>query len=143
MDRLSMANSLEVRSPLRDSTSVEYMATLPAFLKLRQSVSQHIFQRICYRLPPSVLSKRKQGFAIPGGRWFQSELWTAPEEIMLDPKSLGRSYFRRKTLRQKLRHHTTRRCDYSGWIWCLLALVPWFRRFVEAWPTQVDCAKRR
>jgi asparagine synthase (glutamine-hydrolysing) len=132
VDRMSMANSLEVRSPLLDHTLVEYMATLPVSLKLRNNVSKYIFRKFCSQLlPPSVLSKPKQGFALPKDRWFRQELHTAAEAVLLDTRTLTRGYFRKPTMQRLLQHHTTGRRDYSDWIWCLLVLEMWFRRILD------------
>jgi asparagine synthase (glutamine-hydrolysing) len=132
VDRMSMANSLEVRSPLLDYTLVEYMAQLPASLKLRQGVSKYIFRKVCGRLlPPSSLNKRKQGFAIPKDRWFQRELRASAEAILLDPRTLARGYFRQDTLRRLLQQHNSGRRDYSTWIWCLIVLEMWQRIFLD------------
>jgi asparagine synthase (glutamine-hydrolysing) len=132
VDRMSMANSLEVRSPLLDITLVEYMATLPVSLKLRDGVSKYILRQLCGRLlPPAVLTKRKQGFAIPKDRWFQHELRTSAEAILLDPHTLARGYFCKKTMARLLRHHATGQRDYSTWIWCLIVLEMWFRCFLD------------
>src|SRR5215468_145295 len=132
VDRMSMANSLEVRSPLLDVTLVEYMATLPATLKLQERVSKYILRKFCGRiLPDSVLTKRKQGFALPKDRWFQKELRAAAEELLLDRRALARGYFQPRTLRCLLRHHATGKRDYSAWIWCLIVLEMWFRIFLD------------
>src|SRR5207244_2059972 len=113
-----------------DYTLVEYMATLPVSFKLRGNVSKYVFRQVCRRmLPPSVLTKRKQGFALPKDRWFQTELWTSAEAILLAPRTLARGYFCQETLRRLLQHHATGRRDYSTWIWCLIVLEMWFRRF--------------
>ncbi len=134
VDRMSMANSLEVRSPLLDYSVVEYMATLPVALKLRGDISKYILRKLCGRLlPPSVLTKRKQGFAVPKGRWFQQELRASAEEILLDSRTLARGYFRKETLSRLLQHHATGRRDYSTWIWCLIVLEMWFRIFLDDW----------
>ena len=133
VDRMSMANSLEVRSPLLDVMLVEYMATLPATLKLRDRVSKYILRKFCGRiLPDSVLTKRKQGFALPKDRWFQKELRTAAEDLLLDSRTLTRGYFQPRTLQRLLQHHATGQRDYSGWIWCLIVLEMWFRMFLDA-----------
>lgn len=132
VDRMSMANSLEVRSPLLDHTVVEYMATLPISFKLRNGVSKYIFRKLCgRRLPVSVLTKRKQGFAIPKDRWFQAQLRTFAEEILLDSKTLARGYFRKDTLKWMLQYHATGRRDYSTWIWCLIVLEMWHRIMLD------------
>jgi len=132
VDRMSMANSLEVRSPLLDYTVVEYMATLPITFKLRSEVSKYILRKLCGRwLPPATLRKRKQGFAIPKDRWFQQELRTFAEDLLLDRKTLTRGYFRKESLTRLLNHHATGRRDYSTWIWCLIVLEMWHRLFLD------------
>jgi asparagine synthase (glutamine-hydrolysing) len=132
VDRMSMANSLEVRAPLLDAPLVEYMATLPLSMKLRAGVSKSILRKICSRLLPSVvLTKPKQGFAIPKACWFQHALRISAEEILLDSRTLARGYFRQNTLKRLLQHHTTGRRDYSTWIWCLMVLEMWHRIFLD------------
>lgn len=132
VDRMSMANSLEVRSPLLDYAVVEYMATLPLSFKLRQGVSKYLLRKLCKRLlPTSVLTKRKQGFAIPKDRWFQHELRTFAEDLLLDGRTLARGYFRKDSLSRMLRHHATGQRDYSTWIWCLIVLEMWHRLFLD------------
>ncbi len=132
VDRMSMANSLEVRSPLLDYALVEYVATLPTSFKLRGNVSKYIFRNVCGRIvPPSVIAKPKQGFGIPKDRWFQNELRTSSREILLDARTLARGYFRPDAVRRLLNHHATGKRDYSGWIWCLIVLEMWSRLFMD------------
>lgn len=132
VDRMSMANSLEVRSPLLDYTVVEYMATLPLSFKLRNGTSKYLLRKLCERLlPASVLTKRKQGFAIPKDRWFQYELRTFAEDLLLDRQTLARGYFRKDSLSRMLKHHATGQRDYSTWIWCLIVLEMWFRLYLD------------
>ncbi len=132
VDRMSMANSLEVRSPLLDYTLVEYMATLPVSLKLRDGISKYIFRKLCGRLlPASVLTKPKQGFAIPVDRWFQKRLCQFAEGILLDSTTLARGYFREKSVRGILQHHSTGRRNYSTWIWALIVLEIWLRLYID------------
>lgn len=132
VDRMSMAHSLEVRSPLLDYELVEYMARLPLSLKIRNGVSKYILRKLCAKwLPPSVLTKKKQGFAIPKDRWFRNELRGVAEEILLDQRTLSRGYFREGAVRTVLQHHLIGKRDYSNWIWCLIVLEMWFRVFLD------------
>lgn len=132
VDRMSMANSLEVRSPLLDYTLVEYAATLPVSLKIRDGLGKYLLRKLVQKwLPPALLSKPKQGFALPIDRWFRQEHRRAAQEILLDPKTLSRGYFRPETIRRLLTHHGSGRRDYSAWIWCLLVLELWCRRFID------------
>ena len=132
VDRMSMANSLEVRAPLLDHTLLEYVATLPVSLKLRGTVSKYLLRQVAGRmLPASVLTKPKQGFAIPEGRWFRGSLRPFAEDVLLDRRSLGRGFFRRDTVARMLRHHASGARDYSRWIWNLILLELWCRRFLD------------
>ena len=139
---MSMANSLEVRSPLLDVTLVEYMATLPVTLKLRDRVSKYISRKFCGRiLPDSVLTKRKQGFALPKDRWFDRKNCVVLQRISCSTaRTLARGYFRPWTLQRLLQHHATGQRDYSAWIWCLLVLEMWFRTVLDEPQMHVDKA---
>ena len=132
VDRMSMAVSLEVRAPLLDYEVVELMASAPLSYKLRGDVSKVALRRLAERLvPPSTLAKRKQGFALPQGRWFQGQLYTRAEEILLDPRAMGRGYFDPRAIRTVLSEHRAGRRDYGTWLWCLIVLEIWHRHFVD------------
>jgi len=132
VDRASMAHALEVRAPLLDYTLVEFMATVPARLKLQGGVSKVLFKRLLAKhLPASVFTKRKQGFAVPKGTWFRNELRGTARERLLDPRTLARGYFRPEAVREILTQHEEGKRDYSDWIWCLLVLEEWHRLFLD------------
>jgi asparagine synthase (glutamine-hydrolysing) len=132
VDRASMAHGLEVRAPLLDYDMVEYVATIPPALKLRGTTSKYLFKKLCSRfLPESVFHKRKQGFAVPLGAWFRTELRERARETLLSPRSLGRGYFEPRLLEQILRLHAEGQRDYSEWLWNLLILEEWHRAFVD------------
>ena len=132
VDRMSMANSLEVRSPLLDTELVEYLARLPVSLKLRNGQTKYILRKVAQQwLPASVLEKPKQGFAIPKERWFRGDLRVAAEEMLLEPRTLQRGYFRQATVKKILEQHMRGKRDYSTWIWCLMILEMWFRTYLD------------
>ena len=133
VDRMSMAHSLEVRAPLLDYTLIEYVASIPPALKLRDSVSKYLFRKMAARfLPASVFAKPKQGFGVPTGAWFQQELRRHARERLLDPRALERGYFQRRVVERVLDLHEAGQRDYGTWIWCLLVLEQWHRTFLDA-----------
>ncbi|MGB6866910.1 MAG: asparagine synthase (glutamine-hydrolyzing), partial [Candidatus Aminicenantaceae bacterium] len=69
-DRMSMANSLEIRVPFLDHTFVEYARTIPSSLKLKGLTTKHILKKaMAPYLPPEILTRKKIGFDIPLGVW--------------------------------------------------------------------------
>ncbi len=75
VDRMAMAHSLEVRSPLLDHKVVEFAASVPAGFKFRGTTSKYLVKRYLERsLPASLVHRPKQGFSIPLARWLRSDL---------------------------------------------------------------------
>jgi asparagine synthase (glutamine-hydrolysing) len=75
VDRMTMANSLEARVPLLDHHLVEFACGLPARLRLRSGQTKYLLRRaLGGRLPREVLTRPKQGFAVPLETWFDQRL---------------------------------------------------------------------
>ncbi|MEO7500322.1 MAG: XrtA/PEP-CTERM system amidotransferase, partial [Casimicrobiaceae bacterium] len=75
VDRASMAHSLEVREPLMDHPLVEWLASLPPLLKIRDNEGKWLLKKAMEpRLPHEVLYRPKMGFAVPLARWFRGPL---------------------------------------------------------------------
>jgi asparagine synthase (glutamine-hydrolysing) len=74
VDRASMLHSLEVRAPFLDCDLVEFLRRLPARMKLRSGTSKWILRQCAQSLlPKEVLTRSKQGFAMPVGQWFRDD----------------------------------------------------------------------
>ena len=132
MDIATMANSLEARVPFLDHKFVELVAGIPPHLKLKGTKSKFILKTAFKDLLPEAIFKRKKmGFGVPVSRWFRKELKDYIYEILLDPKTLNRGYFKRETIERLLNDHITLRYDHSIRIWALLVLEIWFRIFVD------------
>jgi len=132
MDIATMANSLEARVPFLDHPFMEFVASLPSSLKLRGNITKYIL-KTAYAdfLPQKILTRKKMGFGVPVSRWFRNELKEYMYEILLDPRSLKRGYFKEESVERLLRDHVEGRYDHSSKIWSLLFLEIWFRTFVD------------
>ena len=128
VDRMSMAASLEVRSPLLDYRVVEYMARLPRRLKFGLRYTKPLLRRLGQRLlPPETVARPKQGFVIPLNRWLQDELQPWLRESLLAADSRLTPYCRRAALEAMVAEHTRGRRDWSQQLWALLVLDVWLR----------------
>ena len=64
-DKLSMAHGLEVRVPYLDREVVEFVERLPSSLKIRFGERKRLHRRVCRRLlPDQILRRKKRGFAV-------------------------------------------------------------------------------
>jgi asparagine synthase (glutamine-hydrolysing) len=135
MDIATMAYSVEARSPFLDQELMEFAAALPAELKFDGSSGKSILkQAVRTWLPDEILERAKMGFGVPLARWFRTELRDLPAEVLLDPASVGRGYFRRAELERIIRDHHECSADHSARIWSLLQLELWHREVVEPRP---------
>jgi asparagine synthase (glutamine-hydrolysing) len=132
MDIATMANSLEARVPFLDHKFMELVAGIPPHLKLKGTKAKFILKTAFKDLLPDPIFKRKKmGFGVPVSRWFRKELKNYVYEILLDPRTLNRGYFRRKGIERLLDEHACMRYDHSPKIWALLFLEIWFRVFMD------------
>jgi asparagine synthase (glutamine-hydrolysing) len=132
MDIASMAHSLEVRSPLLDHHLMELAASLPSSWKISGITSKKIFKDALRPwLPNEILDRPKQGFGVPLGDWFRGQLKTLPYDILLDPATLQRGWFRRQRLEQIIEEHERGVTDNTNEIWALIQLELWLRMFID------------
>ena len=100
VDRLSMAHSLEVRSAFLDTEVVEYVASLPGSLKIRNGETKYLLKRAAARyFPDEMINRPKEGFLMPVAEWMLTDLqpWVretlSPERLalhgMFDPERVG------------------------------------------------------
>jgi len=132
VDRMSMANSLEVRSPLLDHKFIEFAATIPSNLKLNGKVSKYIFKKALEnRLPRKILYRGKQGFSIPVGSWLKNELREYIEDVLFSDTAKQRGYFDYRYVKKMWNHHLRGLRDHSDHLWTLLMLELWHRSFMD------------
>jgi asparagine synthase (glutamine-hydrolysing) len=132
MDIATMANSLEARVPFLDHKFMELVAGIPSQLKLKGSKTKFILKTAFNGfLPDAIFKRRKMGFGVPVSRWFRNELKDYVYDILLDPRTLNRGYFKREGVERLLNNHIELRYDHSARIWSLLFLEMWFRVFVD------------
>jgi asparagine synthase (glutamine-hydrolysing) len=127
VDRMSMANALEVRSPLLDHRLVEFAAGLPPAMKLRGWQTKAILRDVVQRyLPAATLRKRKQGFSVPLREWFRGSLL----ETVCDYLSAGKGHlppgvFNPSTVSRLISEHRNGERDHSSILWLLLNYAAW------------------
>jgi asparagine synthase (glutamine-hydrolysing) len=74
-DRLSMAHSLEIRSPFMDYRLIEYVTSLPGTYKVCSGESKYLLKKVAEGiLPTEMIYRPKQGFVMPIHDWMQNEL---------------------------------------------------------------------
>ena len=131
VDRMSMANSLEVRAPMLDHKFMEFVATIPSHLKLNGPEKKYILKKaLTPYLPHDILYRKKRGFDAPVDQWFRGDLRQVTEETLLSPSSLNRGFFNPDYLTEMWRQHQSKQRNFGYNFWTLLMFELWHRRCI-------------
>jgi len=134
-DKITMANSVELRVPLLDHVVLEFAADIPSHFKVSGMTTKHLL-KAAFRdlIPDEIIKREKTGFPVPYARWFNNELYSYAREILLDRETLGRGYFEEKGINSLLQNGTP--AIRSKEIFSLIVLELWHRIFISK-----DCGK--
>lgn len=129
VDRMSMANSLEVRSPVLDHKIIEFAAKIPIGFKYdkgeKKKVLKKSFESI---LPHDILYRKKMGFSVPLSEWFRHELKKVTSDLFFS-KDSGLSHFFNMTVIQNIwSQHQSLKMNNGAILWSLLKFELWFRK---------------
>lgn len=124
VDRASMANSLEARSPFLDSAVAELAVSLPTqWLLSFHGNKKFLRNTFRSRLPDSLWFRRKQGFAVPLGAWFHGSLGAEFEQMLMQEHPSGMVDIGMTTLLE----HRSKRKDNGYRLWLLYVYILWRR----------------
>jgi asparagine synthase (glutamine-hydrolysing) len=136
VDRASMAVSLESRVPFLDHRLMEFVATIPSSLKLRNGNGKYLLKQAMARdLPDGILTRRKMGFGVPLGDWFRHELRDMTRDVLLGREARQRGVFRTSEVRALLATHDAGRRDCSARLWSLICFELWMRQWANGAPS--------
>jgi asparagine synthase (glutamine-hydrolysing) len=134
-DRMSMANSLELRVPFLDHRVVQFAAALPASLKLRAFTKKYILKRMmASRLPVSSVHGRKRGFNVPIPLWLHGELRDLVHDMLGADRIRRDGFFDPEVVAKMVGDHEARRRDLSRNLWGLLVFALWLDDQRQAGP---------
>ena len=131
-DRMSMANSLEVRAPFTDYRLLEFAMQVPQRMKVRKMTTKWITRQAMRDiLPREVLTKKKMGFNPPLPQWINGELKPVIKEFLSPAAVERRGLFRADAVQKLLRDHAENRRDNALKIWSLLMIEVWQRMYFD------------
>jgi len=132
MDRMTMAQGLECRSPLCDYRLVDFATSLPASYRLKGRRSKHIFKEVAQQwIPKQIANRKKYGFESPIGRWIRDQLRDFVEDFLSQENIERSGLLDYDGVAHVLGEHFSGRKDYALHIWSILALECWYRMYIE------------
>ena len=137
-DKMTMANSIELRVPFLDHKFLEFAASLPENFKVRNFTTKYIAKTaLKERVPHEILHRKKVGFPVPYERWLRTELKDWVRDILLGSTALSRGYFKKSCIEQLL-EEDLRQHNHPKEILSLVSLELWHRAFLQTASRSAD-----
>lgn len=126
-DKMSMANSLEVRVPFLDRPLIDYALGLPVEFKTDKYTTKKIFRDIAGEvLEDKVSTKKKLGFPVPIREWMKDEDTYKQIKAMFEKNN---KFFETKRILKLLDDHKKGKRDNSRKIWTIYVFLLWYEIF--------------
>ncbi|MDQ6929824.1 MAG: asparagine synthase (glutamine-hydrolyzing) [Candidatus Eremiobacteraeota bacterium] len=131
VDRLSMAFSVETRSPFLDRDVVAFAGKLPGNQKVRVDATKSVLRTAARMvLPADIVDRPKEGFVLPIDAWLSHELSPMLLELT-NQRWLGHGLFEPAVVRTFVEEHISGKKNHAYKLWSLLMFQLWFARFME------------
>ena len=129
-DKMTMANSLELRVPFLDVEVFRVASSVPTDLKLTKGTTKYALRRaLADIVPPHVLNRDKLGFPVPIKFWLKDVMYDWARAIITE--SQADHLIDRSAALRLLAEHRSGPHDYSRKVWTILVLLLWHGIFVE------------
>ncbi|HEY2172879.1 MAG TPA: asparagine synthase (glutamine-hydrolyzing) [Mycobacteriales bacterium] len=129
-DKMTMANSLELRVPFLDKEVFDVASRLPVDQRITSDTTKYALREALRDVVPAhVLQRRKLGFPVPIRHWLADELYDWARTII--DESGTDHLLDKSAVSAMLEAHRAGPHDYSRKIWTVLILMIWHGIFVE------------
>ncbi|HEV8558911.1 MAG TPA: asparagine synthase (glutamine-hydrolyzing) [Actinophytocola sp.] len=129
-DKMTMANSLELRVPFLDPEVFAVASRIPLEQKITKETTKYALRRALREIVPAhVLNRRKLGFPVPIRLWLRNEMYDWARDIVV--KSQTDVELDKAAVLRLLEEHRAGSLDHSRRIWALLVFMLWHGIFVE------------
>ena len=126
-DKMSMANSLEVRVPFLDRCLISNVIAIPSEYKIVGNETKYAFRQVCKEtLEDKVANKKKLGFPVPIREWIkEDETYNEIYELF----SNSGEFFNVKRILKLLEEHKKGKRDNSRKIWTIYTFLVWYQEY--------------
>ncbi|PCI45177.1 MAG: asparagine synthase (glutamine-hydrolyzing) [Moraxellaceae bacterium] len=132
VDRLSMAHSVEVRPPFLDYRLMEFSATLPGWMKIKNGRVKSILKDALQGLlPDEILARPKEGFVLPINDWLILNYKDYVLDLLSPSRLKKHDLFDSQVIQQFIDSHYDRSKNYGPRLWNLMMFQLWWEKHFD------------
>ncbi len=128
-DKMSMANSLELRVPILDKEVFSLASTIPTEYKITNNTTKYILRKAAStRIPQAWYKRRKKGFPVPIKQWFTQDKYYNIVKEMFN-KNFTKEFFNINKINKLLNDHYNGKKNNCRKIWNIYVFLVWYQTF--------------
>ena len=128
-DRMSMANSLELRVPFLDKEVFKLASTLPLKYKVNDENTKYAMRKAALKnIPEEVAKRKKLGFPVPTRVWLRQEKYYNKVKQEFESEN-AEKFFNKEEIIKLLDKHYKGKKDNSRKIWAIYVFLIWYKQF--------------
>jgi asparagine synthase (glutamine-hydrolysing) len=133
VDLMSMANSLEVRTPFLDYEVVNFAFSLPSSYKINRSIRKRVVQDFREMLPRQLYNRPKKGFEVPLLKWLKHEMKSIITDDLLAEKFIREQgvFHYPEIIKLKQQLFSANPGDAHARIWGLIVFQWWWKKYIR------------
>lgn len=136
-DKMTMANSLELRVPFVDTKVFDLASTIPTHFQMREGTTKYVLRQAMKDLLPSeIQSRKKLGFPVPIRVWLKDKFYDWAKTIIADSEI--DFLINKNMVLGMLESHKEGRNDFSRQIWSILIFIMWYRIYIVGFNTKTS-----
>ena len=130
-DRMSMANSLELRVPFLDKEVFKIASTLPLKYKVNDENTKYAMRKAALKnIPEEVAKRKKLGFPVPTRVWLRQEKYYKKVKEEFESET-AEKFFKKDEIIKLLEKHYNGKKDNSRKIWAIYIFLIWYKQFFK------------
>lgn len=129
-DKMSMANSLEIRVPYLDKKVFEVASNLPTTYRVKKIATKYAFRKAAEKhLPHRISSKKKLGFPVPIKIWLRDKKYYSIIKEAFESDAAQKYFNVDEIIKLLEEHKNNTKCDNSRKIWTIYTFIVWYNQF--------------
>jgi len=129
VDRTSMLNSIETRSPFLDHELIELAFTFPKEFLINNSRKKYILKEaFSNQIPEELLNRPKKGFSLPVAKWFRGPLKEYFHDTVFDSDLKHSKLINLDYVKKLFEIHLSGKRDLSFHLWLILSFAIWYNK---------------